>query len=144
MYIMNSIKNILQANTADSSPTPQRRGCPHEMYCLFCPKCSGAARCPNRCPPGTPREPCPKHDMVVQPLRASSKAPARLRPTNTLPSQKRELRPSRNQKLQALPKTWGVAGAAALTPSAAEEAADEVMAPNVILPDFKSTFAHAR
>jgi hypothetical protein len=79
MYIMNSIKNILQANTADSSPTPQRRGCPHEMYCLFCPKCSGAARCPNRCPPGTPREPCPKHDMVVQGVRPSSKAPAMAR-----------------------------------------------------------------
>ena len=68
----------------------------------------------------------------------------RLRPTNTLPSQKRELRPSRNQKLQALPKTWGVAGAAALTPSAAEEAADEVMVPKVILPDFKLTCGHAR
>ena len=82
MYTMNSIKNILQASTprAASSPTPERRlGCPHEMYCLFCAKCAGTARCPNRCPPGTPREPCPKHDMVVQGLRPSSKAPAILR-----------------------------------------------------------------
>ena len=82
MYTMNSIKNILQASTsrAASPPTPERRiGCPHEMYCLFCPKCAGTARCPNLCPPGTPREPCPKHDMVVQGLRPSSKAPAILR-----------------------------------------------------------------
>ena len=39
----------------------------------------------------------------------------------------------------------GVAGTAIQNEvEAPDEAADEVMAPNVILPDFKSTFAHAR